>query len=118
MFYDNFINLCNRIGKPPTTVILEVGLNRAAATAWKKGVVPRDATLAKLADYFGITVDELMGKTKAVSNSDTANEDQLMAAFFEGGEDLSQEEMEELWADARDYIQYKLAQRRKKHDGQ
>lgn len=44
-------------------------------------------------------------------------ENLLKAAFFEGGEDLTQEEMDELWEDAKDYIQYKLEQRRRrKHD--
>ena len=51
---------------------------------------------------------------KAVSDSDTVSEDAIKAAFFEGGEDLSPEEMDELWEDAKDYIQYKLEQRRRK----
>ena len=41
-------------------------------------------------------------------------EEFLKAAFFEGGQDLTQEEMDELWEDANDYIQYKLDQRRRK----
>ena len=41
-------------------------------------------------------------------------EEFLKAAFFEGGQDLTQEEMDELWEDAKDYIQYKLDQRRRK----
>ena len=53
-----------------------------------------------------------------VSNSDTQNEGQLMAAFFEGGQDLSEEEMAALWQDAKDYIQWKLSQRRKAKDDQ
>lgn len=41
----------------------------------------------------------------------------IRAAFFEGAEDLSKEEMDELWDDARDYMRYKLEQRRKqKHE--
>ena len=53
-------------------------------------------------------------KKKSVS----VNEDDLKAAFFEGGEDLSQEEMDEPWEDAKDYIQYKLDQRRRKKNDQ
>lgn len=53
-------------------------------------------------------------KKKSVS----ANEDDLKAAFFEGGEDLTQEEMDELWEDAKDYIQYKLEQRRRRSNDQ
>ena len=88
--------------------------------------MPTDATLRKLADYFGFSPEELTGSTgpaqkKApadVSNSDTQSEGQLMAAFFEGGKDLSEEEMAVLWQDAKDYIQWKLSQRRKAKDDQ
>ena len=41
-----------------------------------------------------------------------------MAAFFEGGKNLSEEEMAVLWQDAKDYIQWKLSQRRKAKDDQ
>ena len=126
MFYDNFIKACNSIGKTPSSVAIDIGLNKATVTGWKKGSKPTDSTIQKLVDYFGISPDELTGSTgpaqkKApadVSNSDTQNEGQLMAAFFEGGKDLSEEEMAVLWQDAKDYIQWKLSQRRKAKDDQ
>ena len=88
--------------------------------------MPTVANVHKIADYFGVSPEELTGSTgpaqrKApanVSNSDTQSEGQLMAAFFEGGEDLSEEEMAALWQDAKDYIQWKLSQRRKAKDDQ
>ena len=126
MFYDNFIKECNRIGKSPSAVVIDCGISKPAVTRWRKGEMPRDATLLKLADYFGVTPEELTGSTgpaqkkapASVSNSDTQNEGQLMAAFFEGGQDLSEEEMAALWQDAKDYIQWKLSQRRKAKDDQ
>lgn len=126
MFYDNFIKECNRIGKSPSAVVIDCGISKPAVTRWRKGEMPRDATLLKLADYFGVTPEELTGSTgpaqkkapASVSNSDTQNEGQLMAAFFEGGQDLSEEEMAVLWQDAKDYIQWKLSQRRKAKDDQ
>ena len=126
MFYDNFISACNSVGKTPSAVLLEIGLGKSAGTRWKRGEMPTDATLRKLADYFGVSPEEQTGSTgpaqrKApanVSNSDTQSEGQLMAAFFEGGEDLSEEEMAALWQDAKDYIQWKLSQRRKAKDDQ
>ena len=42
------------------------------------------------------------------------SDDQIKAAFFEGAGDLTKEEMDELWDDARDYMRYKLEQRRKR----
>lgn len=119
MFYDNFVRLCNKAGKKPTAVAVEIGLKKSASTSWKNGTIPTDANLQKLADYFGCSISELTSETPspAVSDSDTVSEDTIKAAFFEGGEDLSQEEMDELWEDAKDYIQYKLDQRRRrKHD--
>ena len=126
MFYDNYIRLCNGIGKSPSAVAEEIGLKKATVTGWKRGSMPTDATVRKLADYFGVAPEDLTGSTgpaqkKApanVSNSDTQSEGQLMAAFFEGGEDLSEEEMAALWQDAKDYIQWKLSQRRKAKDDQ
>ena len=52
-----------------------------------------------------------------VAGKTSMRENLLKAAFFEGSEDLTQEEMDELREDAKDYIQYKLEQRRRrKHD--
>ena len=126
MFYDNYIRLCNGIGKSPSAVAEEIGLKKATVTGWKRGSTPTDATIRKLADYFGVSPEELTGSTGPaqkkvpadVPHSDTQSEGQLMAAFFEGGKDLSEEEMAALWQDAKDYIQWKLSQRRKAKDDQ
>ena len=81
--------------------------------------------LAQIAAVLGTTTEYLLtgegpkrrGSRPVVSDSDTVSEASLKAAFFEGGEDLTPEEMDELWEDAKDYIQYKLDQRRRrKHD--
>ena len=76
--------------------------------------------LEKISQVLGTTPQYLLSGDEsevkpptAVSDSDTLSENDIRAAFFEGGEDLSPEEKDELWADARDYIQYKIAQRRK-----
>ena len=77
--------------------------------------------LEKISRVLGVTPQYLLSGDKSTEDatshknkSVSVNEDDLKAAFFEGGEDLSQEEMDELWEDAKDYIQYKLDQRRRK----
>ena len=61
MFYDNFIQLCASVGKSPSAVVLEIGLKRPAVTHWKNGRSnPTDITLQKIANYFGVTVEELL----------------------------------------------------------
>jgi len=82
--------------------------------------------LPQIAEALGTTTEYLLTgngpKKKTVpakmSDSDTISEDDIKAAFFEGGEDLTQEEMDELWEDAKDYIQYKLEQRRRRSNDQ
>lgn len=61
MFYHNLIRLCTERGTTPTEVCHSIGLAGSAATKWKSGAVPRDTTLKKIADYFGVSVDYLLG---------------------------------------------------------
>lgn len=65
MFYNNFVKLCNSINKSPSAVVLEIGLQKSTVTRWKKGSIPTDATAQKIADYFGISVAELMSDQKS-----------------------------------------------------
>ena len=62
MFWDNFISLCAKHNIKPNNVTKELGLSTAAATDWKKGRTPRDVTLQRIADYFGVTVNYLKGE--------------------------------------------------------
>ena len=61
MFYKRFLDLCNKEGKSPSRVALEIGASKPAVTRWKGGSVPSDARIAKLADYFGVSVEYLKG---------------------------------------------------------
>ena len=65
MFWNNFVNLCNNKGKSPTAVISELGISRGSVTHWRTGKVPHHNTLLKIADYFNVSVDYLLGKEKA-----------------------------------------------------
>lgn len=59
-FYEKYLCLCNSINKSPSAVALELKIGKPSVTRWKNGATPRDATVLKIADYFGITVAELM----------------------------------------------------------
>lgn len=62
MFYDLFIKLCRENNVAPTRAALDTGLSKSAPTKWKKtGATPNGETLNKLADYFGVTTDYLLG---------------------------------------------------------
>ena len=62
MFYDVFKKICDERGISVTKATEEIGLARTIGSKWKKtGATPNGETLTKIADYFGITVDELVG---------------------------------------------------------
>lgn len=62
MFYERLVALCAEKNTNPTALCDAIGLAQSAATRWKQGSVPRDTTLRKIADYFGVTVDELLAE--------------------------------------------------------
>lgn len=60
MFYSNYVKLCSNLNKSPSAVGEELGFTRASVTGWGNGATPRKSSLIKIADYFGVTVTELM----------------------------------------------------------
>lgn len=65
MFWNNYYNLCLNRGISPNAAAKEMKISSGAVTEWKKGRVPQMATIKKIADYFGVTVDYLLGKENA-----------------------------------------------------
>lgn len=68
MFWNNFVLLCNQKNTTPSAACLELGYSKTMATNWKKGSVPRDSTLLKIADYFGVSVAYLKGEEELTSS--------------------------------------------------
>lgn len=62
MFWDNLVKICKEVNTTPTAVVNALGISGGSITKWKQGSVPRDTTLLKIADYFGVTVEYLLGK--------------------------------------------------------
>lgn len=60
MFYDGFLYWCEVKGISPTRALLNLGYSKSMLTNWKNGSDPLNETKKKIADYFGITVQQLM----------------------------------------------------------
>lgn len=95
MFFDNFDRYCKQIGKTNSEVTKAIGLDPSSCTGWRNGSVPRNGTLKKLADYFGITVEELMGTKKEPAG--TGGLDDVKKQVVELMDDMSQEELNALF---------------------
>lgn len=87
MFYDLFCALCERKGVSPTRAALEIGLSKSTPTTWKKkGTTPQAVQLKKIADYFGVTVDYLVGtkENNPAQRGEVSDDDIKFALFGDG----------------------------------
>ena len=84
-FYENYVSLCNSVNKSPSGVALEIGLSKTAVNGWKHGRSnPTDATLQKVADYFGCSISELtseMEQKEKPAPESGLSLDEIKAAF-------------------------------------
>ena len=67
MFKERFIELCTQKNVSPSYVCLKVGISPAAFSQWTDKTVPRKVTQKKIADFFGVTVDYLLGKKETAT---------------------------------------------------
>ena len=74
MFWEHYVDLCNRTGEAPNTVAAKCGVkSTGTVTGWSNGAKPRPGVLKRIADYFGVTVDYLLeNEEKAPSGMDDA----------------------------------------------
>ncbi len=65
MFFNRLKALCDERGISPYKACTDIGLNRSAVAKWKNGGAPNGTTAARLAEYFGVTTDYLLGQAEA-----------------------------------------------------
>lgn len=62
MFFDIYRDLCKSRNISPSAAAIEMGINKGTVSIWKnKGTVPQTPQLKKIADYFNVSVDYLLG---------------------------------------------------------
>ena len=110
MFYDIFSNLCIMHKTTPATVAKELGITNAAVSKWRQGAAPRDFTLRKIADYFGVTVDYLLGKDQEKKPSETEDLEAVRVALFGGDEEVTPE----MWEEVKQFARFVASKREKK----
>ena len=102
MFFDKYSELCKKKGKTPTGVAIELHVSRATVNYWKNGNVPKQDTLIKIANYFNVSVDYLLGNEKQ-KNPATDSDEMLMFALYGGDNaDITPGMLE----DVRNFAQY------------
>ena len=78
MFYDLFLTLCQKKNVAPTRAALDIGLSKSAPIKWRTtGATPQGETLNKIASYFNVSTDYLLGtgqKEKLTLEDEQKNE--------------------------------------------
>lgn len=112
MFKETFIRLCNEKGVAPTVVCKAIGLSDAAFSKWTSESVPRQATLMRIADYFGVSVSYLLG---VVDDPDpialvdpSKKEPPMLERLNEVMRDMTEEEL----ADLEKYVEFLLSKKK------
>lgn len=97
----------------------DLGMSRSTMTELRKGRVKtlKLEKASKIADYFGVSIDYLLGTEKEKFPAETSegiDDEDIKVAFYGGYKDaLSEDDIEALWNDAKEYIMFKAEQKKK-----
>lgn len=97
--YNRIEELCRKKSVNVTAMCRDCGISRAILTDFKMGRIKSlsAATLSKIAEYFGVSVDYLYG-----GHTVRADEESLKAALFGGDTEVT----DEMWNEVKRYAQY------------
>lgn len=96
MFYNRFLELCEKKGVKPTPLLKSLNVSPSISDNWKKpNTYPKGDTLKSLADYFDVSVDYLLGRTETrptveqpkfliLYNSLSLTQQEKVIAYMEG----------------------------------
>ena len=92
-------------------------VNQTAVSQWERGITtPSSQLLIRLSELYGVTTDYLLGRDEKESTTPPDENDSarnhLMAAFWGGEKDLSQEELDDMWNDVERFAAF-LAEKKR-----
>ena len=93
-FYEKYLMLCDKNKKTPSGAALEMGLSKTTVNRWKNGGGITDATILKVATFFGVPKEELKGEPEQ-KEKPNALDGVGQGALLKECEGLSKEELEE-----------------------
>ena len=113
--YEIFEQLIRQKGISTYKVSKETGISQATLSDWKRGrSTPKADKMQKIADYFGVSVDYLLGNEMLDEKKSPAEiaEDDFQFALLNGTKDLTEEGKKEL-LQYKDYLFHKYIKKDK-----
>ena len=92
MFFNRFKQLCDQRNISVYRACTDIGLNRSAVAKWKNGGKPNGSTAAKLAAYFEVTTDYLLGQSEERTPGEklrTVSDEEIKFALFGGDGEIT-----------------------------
>lgn len=109
MFYDKFLKLCEEKNVKPSRVAVEMNFNKGSISSWKKkyeegiDVQVSSDILCKLASYFDVSVDYLLGQTNARKTTTIEIDTNVIkAALFKGSKEVT----DDMWNEVVNFAKY------------
>lgn len=110
--YKTILDLCNKRGVSPTKMSKEAGISRSIMTELKAGRTknPSTDTLSKIANYFGVSVDDLVSADSyrhgppPTMQPEITDSDLIFALWGKNPHNMTEEDLERVRSFAR-YIE-------------
>lgn len=101
--YERFVELLQKHNTTPYKVSQATGISNGSLSDWKSGrSKPKYESLVKIADYFGVSVDYLLGETDETKKSPSVSDEDIKFALFGGEGEIT----DEMWEAVREYAQF------------
>lgn len=88
MFYDNFMLLCEKNQIRPYTALKNIGIeSKSILSRWRAGATPRSTTVKMIAEYFGVTPEELLfgiKKEPSIPTDEELDKNDAMWSAYDG----------------------------------
>ena len=92
MFFNRFKQLCDQKNISVYRACTDIGLNRSAVAKWKNGGKPNGSTAAKLAEYFEVSTDYLLGQSEQTTPGAmprVVSDEEIKFALFGGDGEIT-----------------------------
>lgn len=122
--YNRIYDLCQERNISVGKMCNELGISRGNLTELKMDRIKtlKADNLTKISGFFGVSIDYLLGtETKKAPTQDGErgiDEQNLKVAFFRGADPtLTDEEIDDMWDDAKDLRDLLIMKKRRERDG-
>lgn len=93
-FLENVLLLINKKGITKNKMLTDLKLGKNSFVNWEsRGTIPGGETLNKIADYFNVSTDTLLGND---TTKTTPTDDDIKFALFDGSEGVTDEMFDEV----------------------